>query len=206
MSGGEVVLADQGTLSLVAELEQAGAMDAVHLALEDPDLPFERYEALGTFLGRVQDGSRWWIGDWLVFGEHVYGEKYAQAAEQIGLTPGTLQNYAYVASKVVKEQRRPELPFSTHREVAALEPDDQRSWLQRAIDEGLTRAQLAALIRPPALAPPGVGTSAPNPGVSFESQIREIGFAILRDAKQEADHWIVPDEDIARLRAVLHDH
>lgn len=199
------MLTDDGTLALVQALEKAGALSPTRLMLTDDTMPYEQFEALGVFLGRVQDGSRWWIGDWLIFGEHVYQEKYAQAASLLGLTPGTLQNYAYVAGAVPYDRRRIGLPFSTHREVASLPANEQDEWLAKAEEEGMTRAQLAAAIRPPK-APDDAGR--PNPGVSFESQAREIGFAILRDAVQDegGQHWTVPHETIERLRALLHDN
>ena len=181
--------------SMVRALEQAGALSPTQLLLEDPEMPYEQYEALGTFLGRVQDGSRWWIGDWLRFGEHVYGEKYAQAASLLGLTPGTLQNYAYVASAVPPARRRANLPFSTHREVAALPARQQEKWLKKAEDEGLTRAKLSAAIRPP--------EEKPAPGVSFETALREVGEAIVRDAQHDGQHWLIPNETFDRLKALL---
>lgn len=193
-------LADDTVLALVRALESAGAITPTQLLLTDPDLPYDQFEALGTFLGRVQDGSRWWIGDWLVFGEHVYGEKYAQAADQLGLTPGTLQNYRYVASAVPPERRRARLHFSTHREVAALDAELQDEWLTKAEEEGLTRAQLAAAIRPPK-APPA------NPGVSREQEIHEVLVAIARDATpaEDGQHHLIPNETFARVTTLLAD-
>src|SRR5713226_1090617 len=69
----------------------------------------------------------WFIGDALAYGEHQFGESYAQISvtlEQHGLVvaPHTLTNWVSVATRVLPSRRRDDLPFSTHAEVAKLEP------------------------------------------------------------------------------------
>jgi hypothetical protein len=46
-------------------------------------------------------------------------------------------NMAYVAGRFAPERRRAELSFSHHAEVAALAPDEQEEWLDRAQASGL---------------------------------------------------------------------
>jgi len=133
--------------SLVLELEQAGALTATSLTLTDPDLPYDTYEALAHFFGRVNRASLFWIGDLLLFGERVYGESYAQAAEATGLAPQSLMNTVSVCKQVPKTRRRPNLSLSMHQEVAPLEPAEQKEWLKRAETEGWTRGQLRGELR-----------------------------------------------------------
>jgi hypothetical protein len=45
---------------------------------------------------------------------------------------------AYVAGRFARERRRAELSFSHHAEVAALAPDEQEVWLERAQASGLS--------------------------------------------------------------------
>src|ERR1039457_2825142 len=52
--------------------------------------PFDEWAQCGTLLRRMKGAVQFWIGDWLNFGEHAYGEKYSQALETgaIGLEIG----------------------------------------------------------------------------------------------------------------------
>jgi hypothetical protein len=64
---------------LLIALEDAGALTPTELRLE-VDISFDRYEALGHMFGRLHDASKWWIGDWLIYGEDTFAEEAAQAA------------------------------------------------------------------------------------------------------------------------------
>lgn len=107
------------------------------------------WEQLGIYIGALHNVSRWAIGQWLIEGEQRWGELYAQGMEATGLAYETLTNYANVCRSVAPPRRRTELSFSHHAEVAKLEPDVQEHWLQRAVDEHLSRRDLRELIRPP---------------------------------------------------------
>jgi hypothetical protein len=133
-------------LELLADLEKSGAATLTSLTLPT-DLPWEQYESLAFMLGQLHRTSAWLIGDLLNFGEKVYGETYAQAAEATGLSPGTLQNYTSVCSRIPRSRRRAAVPFSTHAEVAYKEPEEQEEWLNRAEQQRWTKAELRAQMR-----------------------------------------------------------
>lgn len=126
-----------------ARIDQQG----LHLP---PDLPFDEYFAVGqhlmwlhTKLTEALTLLNFAIGDWLVYGEHVYGEKYLQAAEVTGKSVQRLKNLRWVAAHIPKGRRRPlELSFEHHVEVAALAPGQQWALLDRAVREDLTREDL----------------------------------------------------------------
>jgi hypothetical protein len=86
----------------------------------------------GRRLGAIGRGVGWWIGDWLRFGNHRFGEKYAQASRITGYDSQTLMNMAYVASRVDPSRRREKLSWSHHAEIAAIEPEEQDQWLDLA--------------------------------------------------------------------------
>lgn len=119
------------------------------------DLPrgmtYDRWEELGHTLGRIHRASGWWIGDWLNFGERVYGHSYSQGMDATGLDYKTLANYAWVASRVESSRRRESLSFSHHAELAALEPPEQDRWLDAAADgdgeKPWSRAELRRRLR-----------------------------------------------------------
>src|SRR4051812_9106304 len=76
------------------------------------------WAAVGRRLLGVADASAWWLGDWLVFGEFSYGEKYKTVIAALNLKYDRLRDYAYVAGSVPREIRRADLTFSHHRLVA----------------------------------------------------------------------------------------
>ena len=54
-------------------------------------LTFERWHALGRRIGIISNASSWWLGDWALYGEGSYGEKYKQAIAATGLDYQTLR-------------------------------------------------------------------------------------------------------------------
>jgi hypothetical protein len=116
-------------------LALAASVSATSLELPS-SLSFEDWERTGETLGKIDKGCRWWIGDWLNFGERRYGETYAQAMEATGLEYNTLSTYAWVCREVESSRRREHLSFSHHLEVAGLDPPEQRVLLEEAEREG----------------------------------------------------------------------
>jgi hypothetical protein len=111
------------------------------------EIPYEEWAGIGVTLGRIALSTAWWIGDWLCYGEAVYGEQYAQAVDDLGLNPQTLMNYASVCRRVARRRRRSGLSFSHHAEVASLDPEEQDRWLGRADAEGWSRSELRRALR-----------------------------------------------------------
>lgn len=101
----------------------------------------------GQRLGAMDRGSPWWTGDWIRYGNAKFGEKYNRAAKITGYDPQTLMNRVYVASRFEISRRRENLSWSHHDQVAALPQDQQEYWLDRAIAECLTRADLRLELR-----------------------------------------------------------
>lgn len=130
-------------------LERSGAATPTGLTLP-PDMPYERFEALAFYIGTVHKATLWALGDLVNFGEDVYGHEAWQAIDYAvdasGLSRHTIQNYAWVCRKVPRSRRHPKLSPSHHGEVAKMEPDEQESWLRRAVDEQMTRTQLRTAI------------------------------------------------------------
>jgi hypothetical protein len=162
-------LAVKNTVALLAELEEAGAVIDNGLFLP-ADLEWEKYEALGAMLGSLHHFNSFLIGDWLLYGEHTYGEKYAQAATRVGLSEQTLANYQSIANRVPPSRRRLTVSFSIHAEVASLSPNEQRHWLKVAEEEGLTKMELRERIRPQGELPPA-GRSMTCPHCGGEIQL-----------------------------------
>lgn len=142
-----------GGLQLLADLEAAGAISEMGLKLP-PDLSYDQCESVVAMFGYLHRLSAFAIGDALNHIERVYGETYAQAEKATGLNKNTLMTYASVCAKVPRSRRNPALPFSTHQEVAPLEPDEQKKWLKEAADHQWTKMELRQAIEgnpPPAV-------------------------------------------------------
>lgn len=213
---------ERGAIQLLLDLEAEGKADDTSLTLTDPDMEYDTWEALGRFLGSVDKRARWYIGDWINFGEALFGheaaqgieattkERYSEVERVTGLDHQTLLNIASVCSRVKKAVRRRELGFWIHQEVAALEPDEQASWLQRAIDEGWTTRELRQMIRE-ANKPPDDGDGTP-PRASRREAAESLTERLLAAAEMVDEQaqsagagsgWLVPDEPMAQLRAAL---
>jgi hypothetical protein len=112
-------------------------------ALELPlGLAFEDWVRAGHSIARIATASAWWMGDWIVYGERAYGERYRTALEVTPFDYKTLRNYAWVARRFDVSRRRDTLSFQHHAEVAALSEPAQELWLTRAEARGWSRNEL----------------------------------------------------------------
>lgn len=91
--------------------------------------------------------SAWCLGDWLVYGQQIYGGRYREAVEQTGLDYQTLRNYAWVARRFGLSRRRDSLSFGHHAEVASLPEPEQDFWLRKAAEFGWSTSQLRREVR-----------------------------------------------------------
>ena len=89
-------------------------------------------------LVNIERHVHFWLGDLLAFGEQQRWVTYGDLAESTGYDAGTLRNLKWVASRVAPDQRRPELPYAHHQEVARLPPEQQETVLADAEAGGWT--------------------------------------------------------------------
>ena len=102
------------------------------------DMSFAEWLEYGHRLGVMGRSAGWWIGDWLSYGNHAFGERYVRASRITGYDAQTLMNMAYVASRFDVSRRRGKLSWSHHAEIAAMEPEEQDYWLERAETDRLS--------------------------------------------------------------------
>jgi hypothetical protein len=118
------------------------------IAWRPPDeLDRNAWISAGVRLGGLSRSSNWWVGDWLRYGAEKWGEKYVTAAKITGYDPHTLENMVYVASRFDISLRRENLSWSHHFLVAALDRDEQDSWLDLATNERLSVSDLRVELR-----------------------------------------------------------
>ncbi|QTD99719.1 LmbU family transcriptional regulator [Streptomyces cyanogenus] len=112
-----------------------------------PDFSLTEWKRFGKHLFLISDSSCWWLGDWLVYGQEKYPDRYRQAMDETGLDYKTLRNYAWIARRFALSERHPKVSFQHHAEVASLDPAARAMWLERAAREGWSRNMLRQQVR-----------------------------------------------------------
>ena len=106
------------------------------------DMSFDEWASVGHRIARIHNGAAWALGDWLLFGERRFGERYRSALDATNLGYQTLRNYAWVARCFAPSRRRERLSFQHHAEVASLPAVEQDLWLHRAEAQDWSRNEL----------------------------------------------------------------
>jgi hypothetical protein len=107
-----------------------------------PGMTKEQYVGVLGVLGGRSKMLQWIIGDLIVYGEKAFGEEYAQLVEALGLAPGTLAQYAWVAKNIPPSRRVEGVDFSVHRLVGKFEPKVQTKYLTLSRRDGLGSRQV----------------------------------------------------------------
>jgi hypothetical protein len=109
----------------------------------DREITWAQWKKLGRVVGSTVKVGPWLLGDWVNFGESKWGEKYAQAVDETGLSPERLRVCSWVSNRYPRARRRTELSFEAHREFA-YESDDSRQdeLLQMAVDNGMDSKEI----------------------------------------------------------------
>jgi hypothetical protein len=110
-------------------------------------LTIEQWQAVGFTLRRINAAWRWWVGDWLHYGEQSFGEMASQAMNDLGVDYQQLADCAWVAGRIPVSRRRESLTWSHHREVAALDPVAADALLDQAEEGHWTRAHLREVVK-----------------------------------------------------------
>ncbi|MET8027559.1 LmbU family transcriptional regulator [Streptomyces avermitilis] len=110
-------------------------------------LTYDRWEKAGQHIFQIADSSAWCLGDWLVYGQDRYADRYQTGVQAAGLDYQTLRNYAWVARHFELWRRRETLSFGHHAEVASLPPAEADTWLDQAEQHGWSRNQLRLRLR-----------------------------------------------------------
>ena len=166
-------------------------------------LPFETWQEIGFLLGTARDWTAFALGDWLCFGESVYGELAAQGVEATGRTKATLLEYVRVARQVPPSRRRSTLSWSHHQAVAALEPRDQDNLLVRAETDRLSLEEFRALVRDDAR-PRRLGDFRSRPSNEVVELVWTVAESLLHAARPLTPaEAVVPSATLDRLANAL---
>jgi hypothetical protein len=125
-----------------------GLVDASRRGLRlDPRMPYDAWQALGSRIKLRSDASSWWLGDWLIFGRHQFGEPHTAAAGVTGLDEQILENLALVARRFAVSRRRENLSFQHHADVCEMTDSTQEHWLNLAAKNGWSKSELRIRLR-----------------------------------------------------------
>lgn len=134
--------------SVQSELGADVGIQARRVELRIPaGLSFESWRHIGQNLNTIANSSGWWLGDWLVYGEKRFPNRYRVVLEETALDYQTLRNYAWVARRFPAGRRRDSLSLQHHAETAALPESEQDSWLERAEKEKWSTRRLRNELR-----------------------------------------------------------
>jgi len=112
-----------------------------------PDnLTFEQWAMVGQKIGEINKQISWWVGDWINYGEHKYGEKYSQAMEATELDYGHLRNVASVARHFAPENRNQDLSFSHHALLTNIEIAEAKQIMNQTADKKLSVRELKKVL------------------------------------------------------------
>jgi hypothetical protein len=111
------------------------------------NLALAGWRRVGQQIALLSSSSAWWLGDWLIYGQARFPDRYKQAVEETSLDYQTLRNYAWVARKFPVSRRRDTLSFQHHAAVASLPTAEQDLWLDRASAGRCSVAELRARLK-----------------------------------------------------------
>lgn len=111
------------------------------------DVTEEELLIVGKTLKTVEGAVQFWIGDWINanWGKYEHG-KYDEA-EKLGYDKELLRQYSFVSERIESVIRITVLSWSHHREVASLSSDQQKHWLQQAVENNWTVRELKDAIK-----------------------------------------------------------
>lgn len=165
------------------------------------NLSFEGWSRIGRQMFVISDSSAWWWGDWLVFGERRYPDRYRRAITQTNLDYQTLRNYAWVARRFSTPRRRERLSFQHHVVVAALPEAEQDKLLAAAEEHGWSRNELRRQVRQRDQPSAAADRAVYHLSVDADRQQRWQQAAVR--VNEQLTDWIVQCLDQAAAAALL---
>jgi hypothetical protein len=167
-----------------------------------PIVSFDAWERLGVQISRIADSSAWCLGDWLVYGQQEYADRYRRAIEVAGLDYQTLRNYAWVARRFELWRRRDKLSFQHHAEVAALDIERQDYFLDRAEQAGWSRNHLRRKVREERVGAAADTRTMTLPRLSVPVEHVERWREAAEAAGEKFEQWVVAALDQMATQAL----
>lgn len=110
------------------------------------DVSLEEWKIVFGSLKKIEGCVQFWIGDALAYRQQKWG-MYDDIAEETGMDKKQLWDYKKVSESVKPSERSELLGYCHHREVAALPPEKQERFLNKAVEEKLSVRDLRQEIK-----------------------------------------------------------
>jgi len=173
------------------------------LGLRIPDaLDIDTWEHVGRKISAIANCAAWCLGDWLVYGQHKYGERYRAVAAVVNLDFQTLRNYAWVARRYEPGHRRERLSFQHHAEVAAMDPVERGRWLDLAEEHRWSRNELRRNVRASRSGCAQAATALVLPQLSIAAERIARWRDAARHLNRDLEEWIVLTLDDGAAQAL----
>jgi hypothetical protein len=163
-------------------------------------IPLDEWCRIGRHIFAISDSSAWWLGDWLIYGQSHYPDRYKRAIEETNLDYQTLRNYAWVARRYPEPRRRAALSFQHHAELASLPAEQQDEWLDQAEQHSWSRNELRRRVkasREHTEAEPEPATEILRIQVNIPSDRKQRWVEAASAMHQDLVGWIVANLDDA---------
>ncbi|RZQ61305.1 hypothetical protein EWH70_25195 [Amycolatopsis suaedae] len=159
-----------------------------------PQIPLDEWSRIGHKIFVISESSTWWLGDWLIYGQSHYPDRYLHAVAETSLDYQTLRNYAWVARRYPASRRRAGLSFQHHAELASLPEDQQDKWLDRAEKFGWSRNELRNRLKASRNASPiegAEGEAVQSLEVNVPADQKRLWAEAASTTKQDLVSWIM---------------
>lgn len=188
---------EEGRLSLSG----AGATRRTTLTLPS-GMSLNSWKRVGKQIYVLSDASCWWLGDWLIYGQEHFPDRYKRAMEETSLDYQTLRNYAWIARKFQPHRRREKLSFQHHAEVAVFAEPEQELWLTRAERLCWSRNELRRRIRAGTESGAKAAIEVAQVKMSITPAQRDHWTKAAESASQELSEWMTATLDYAAKTAI----
>jgi hypothetical protein len=102
----------------------------------NPDgLSFDEWFHDGKILTFYHNSLQFAIGDWLLYGEQVFADKFDSVIDELGFSDASLNNFKSVAKGLPPSRRRENVSYSIHAEVKSLPVEHADKFLEIAAQE-----------------------------------------------------------------------
>lgn len=119
----------------------------VGLKVKNKNVTIDQFAHGLTFLMGLGQSIQFMIGDLLIASEQKFGEAASQICLATGYNYKTLANAQWVCEQIPVDQRRPQLPFSHHKAVAALTDKQREKLLDQAEKNRMTSTELEKKVK-----------------------------------------------------------
>ena len=107
----------------------------------------EDWKLFGKSIKKTESGIQWILGAWWNYGHKKWSSDAEEIIKELGYSRNTLKKNGYIYNAVTSLRRRNSLSFRHHEDVAALSPEKQDHYLDKAEKEKLSSTKLRAVIR-----------------------------------------------------------